>query len=245
MPKNPFKHLTKPGLGSLTRLPAPLAVGAAGVCAMASLGTGVAFAFDGGTASAARAVTGAKTEAAQQQSQGGQLHRAAEEQKAVANKNSERKEVKRKADQERADRKAQRTAADWTTPVDRPYTLSATFGNDGDRWAQGHSGQDFAVPTGTEVDAVHEGTVVTAGWGGSYGNRVVIEHGSGEYTQYAHLSKINVQVGQSVDTDQKIGLSGSTGNSSGPHLHFEVRSTPEYGSAVDPVAAMTKHGVKF
>ena len=177
----------------------PLAIGTAGICASAALGTGVALAADSDH-------TPDKAPHTQTQ---------------------------------------QHKATSWTTPVDKPYELSATFGNSGDRWSQKHSGQDFAVPEGTEVTAAHKGTVVTAGWGGAYGNNIVIKHPNGQYTQYAHLSKLDVKPGQSVSTDEKIGDSGSTGNSSGPHLHFEVRTTPEYGSGIDPVKAMSKHGVKF
>ncbi len=115
-------------------------------------------------------------------------------------------------------------------------------------WAAKHSGQDFAVPSGTKVVAAHGGTVVKAGGNGAgdgpaYGNAVVIRHGNGTYSQYAHLSRIEVKVGQVVTTGRRIALSGNTGNSSGPHLHFEIRTTPDYGSAVDPVAFLRSKGV--
>ncbi len=70
-----------------------------------------------------------------------------------------------------------------------------------------------------------------------------IKHGNGTYSQYAHLSRISVKVGQVVATGQRIALSGNTGNSSGPHLHFEIRTTANYGSAVDPVAFLRAKGV--
>jgi murein DD-endopeptidase MepM/ murein hydrolase activator NlpD len=135
---------------------------------------------------------------------------------------------------------AEKDAASWVSPIAGDYTLSATYGNAGDRWASSHSGQDFAVPVGTDVRAVHSGTVVKAGGNGAgdgpaYGNAVVIEHADGTYTQYAHLSEIDVTIGQKVKTGDTIALSGNTGNSSGPHLHFEVRTTPDYGSAIDPM----------
>ncbi|MEU7054927.1 M23 family metallopeptidase [Streptomyces sp. NPDC046197] len=139
------------------------------------------------------------------------------------------------------------SASSWIDPVKR-YTLSAGFDQAGSHWVHKHSGQDFAVPTGTEVLAAHGGTVVKAGPNGAgdgpaYGNAVVIKHGDGTYSQYAHLSRIDVQVGQIVATGQHIALSGSTGNSTGPHLHFEIRTTPNYGSAVDPVTFLRSHGV--
>ncbi|GAA3373919.1 hypothetical protein GCM10020367_35760 [Streptomyces sannanensis] len=135
----------------------------------------------------------------------------------------------------------------WTKPVDH-YALSASFAQSGGMWSHKHSGQDFAVPTGTPVKAAHSGVVVKAGPNGggdgpAYGNAIVIKHGNGTYTQYAHLSKIKVHVGQTVEAGQQIGLSGNTGNSSGPHLHFEVRTTPNYGSAVNPVSFLRAHGV--
>ncbi|MER5748963.1 M23 family metallopeptidase [Streptomyces sp. NPDC002088] len=139
-------------------------------------------------------------------------------------------------------------APSWVDPVAK-YTLSATFNQAGGMWAHKHSGQDFAVPIGTNVVAAHGGTVVKAGGNGAgdgpaYGNAIVIKHGNGTYSQYAHLSRIDVKVGQIVKTGQHIARSGNTGNSSGPHLHFEIRTTPNYGSAVNPVSFLRAHGVK-
>ncbi|WP_031165105.1 M23 family metallopeptidase [Streptomyces durhamensis] len=141
------------------------------------------------------------------------------------------------------------SAATWVDPV-RSYTLSASFMQAGSHWVAKHSGQDFAVPTGTEVIAAHGGTVVKAGPNGAgdgpaYGNAVVIKHANGTFSQYAHLSRIDVRAGQIVRTGQHIALSGSTGNSTGPHLHFEIRTTPNYGSAVDPVAFLRAKGVSL
>ncbi|MEU9455329.1 M23 family metallopeptidase [Streptomyces sp. NPDC048277] len=140
-------------------------------------------------------------------------------------------------------------AAAWVDPV-KKYALSASFAQSGGLWSAKHSGQDFAVPTGTRVVAAHGGTVVKAGGNGAgdgpaYGNAVVIKHAAGQYSQYAHLSRVGVRVGQVVKTGQHIGLSGSTGNSTGPHLHFEIRTTPHYGSAVDPVAFLRAKGLKI
>ncbi|MDH6544547.1 M23 family metallopeptidase [Streptomyces sp. SPB4] len=135
----------------------------------------------------------------------------------------------------------------WDKPV-KSYTLSATFGKGGTMWSHKHSGQDFAVPVGTPVKAAAAGTVVKAGPNGggdgpAYGNAVVIKHANNTYSQYAHLSKIQVRIGQKVSVHQQIALSGNTGNSSGPHLHFEIRTTPNYGSAVNPVAFLRTVGV--
>jgi len=138
-------------------------------------------------------------------------------------------------------------SASWVQPV-KNYKLSARFNQAGGMWKSTHSGQDFAVPSGTKVVAAHGGTVVKAGGNGAgdgpaYGNAVVIKHANGMYSQYAHLSRIDVRVGQVVATGQRIALSGNTGNSSGPHLHFEIRKTANYGSAVNPAAFLRSKGV--
>lgn len=143
--------------------------------------------------------------------------------------------------------KAAVSAVSWVKPV-KKYTKSASFHQSGAMWQSTHSGQDFAVPSGTDVVAAHGGTVVKAGGNGAgdgpaYGNAIVIKHGNGTYSQYAHLSRIDVRIGQVVKTGQHIARSGNTGNSSGPHLHFEIRTTPNYGSAVDPVAFLRAKGL--
>jgi murein DD-endopeptidase MepM/ murein hydrolase activator NlpD len=102
----------------------------------------------------------------------------------------------------------------------------------GMRWGSLHSGIDLGAGYGTDVVSVAGGTVITAGWGGGYGNEVEVSHGGGLVTKYAHLSKIYVDVGESVDRGETIGLVGSTGNSTGPHLHFE---TLVGGDPRDPV----------
>ncbi|WAU83811.1 LysM peptidoglycan-binding domain-containing M23 family metallopeptidase [Streptomyces sp. Qhu-G9] len=122
--------------------------------------------------------------------------------------------------------------------VGTPYKMS------GSMWSSGyHTGVDFVVPTGTSLKAVGAGTVVSAGWGGAYGNQVVLRLDDGRYAQYAHLSSLSVSAGQAVTGGQQVGLSGATGNVTGPHLHFEIRTTPDYGSDVDPLAYLRAKGV--
>ncbi|GGW09829.1 M23 family metallopeptidase [Streptomyces narbonensis] len=131
----------------------------------------------------------------------------------------------------------------WTVPVSS-YVFTGYYGQPG-AWSRGyHTGQDFAVPTGTTVRSVGPGRVVTAQYSRSYGYEVVIRHPDGRYTQYAHLSRIDVSPGQSVSTGRRIARSGRTGRVTGPHLHFEVRTTPYFGSDVDPLAYLRGHGVR-
>ncbi|WP_282205712.1 M23 family metallopeptidase [Kitasatospora fiedleri] len=125
-----------------------------------------------------------------------------------------------------------------------PGSVTTGYKVAGSSWSSGyHTGIDFPVSTGTSLKAIANGTVVSAGNGGAYGNQVVIKLADGKYAQYAHLSSISVSAGQSVTAGQQIGLSGATGNVTGPHLHFEIRTTPDYGSDIDPVAYLAAHGV--
>ncbi len=112
-------------------------------------------------------------------------------------------------------------------PVNGPVTSGFGW-----RWGRMHEGIDIAVSTGTPVRAAASGTVIHSGWLGGYGNLVVVDHGNGLATAYAHNSSLLVGVGQSVSQGDTLSLAGSTGNSSGPHVHFEVRVN---GVAVDPL----------
>ncbi|MFJ8054481.1 M23 family metallopeptidase [Streptomyces luteogriseus] len=145
---------------------------------------------------------------------------------------------------ERAAREAERKRLNtFVSPISGSYVSTGYQASSG-LWSSGsHTGVDFHAASGTSVHAVGAGTVVEAGWGGSYGNQIVIKMNDGTYTQYGHLSSIGVSVGQQVTPGQQIGLSGATGNVTGPHLHFEARTSPEYGSDIDPVAYLRSHGV--
>jgi murein DD-endopeptidase MepM/ murein hydrolase activator NlpD len=94
-----------------------------------------------------------------------------------------------------------------------------------------HAGFDLAATSGTQVAAAARGTVVHAGPAGTYGNLVTLRHENGFETRYAHLSAVDVKVGDVVEAGQEVGKVGSTGHSTGPHLHFEVRHE---GQAIDP-----------
>jgi murein DD-endopeptidase MepM/ murein hydrolase activator NlpD len=136
-----------------------------------------------------------------------------------------------------------KAATGYVAPVDNA-TPGTPYHQAGGMWSSGyHTGTDFVVPTGTPVHAIAAGTVVTADYSNAYGNEVVIKHADGKYSQYAHNSQLKVQVGQTVTAGQEISLSGATGNVTGPHVHFEIRTTPDYGSDVDPLAYLREHGV--
>ncbi|MDT0398598.1 MULTISPECIES: LysM peptidoglycan-binding domain-containing M23 family metallopeptidase [Streptomyces] len=137
-------------------------------------------------------------------------------------------------------------ASAYSSPVPGAGGLGTAYKVAGSMWSSGyHTGVDFSVPTGTSLKAVGAGTVVSAGWGGAYGNQVVVKLNDGYYAQYAHLSSLSVSAGQSVTAGQQVGLSGATGNVTGPHLHFEIRTTPNYGSDVDPVSYLRSKGVSI
>ncbi len=114
------------------------------------------------------------------------------------------------------------------------YKLSSAFGYRRDpingRGAM-HSGLDFKAAYGTPILAAADGTITKAGWMGGYGKTIEITHGNGLMTRYAHLSRLNVNVGQKVERGIQIGRMGSTGRSTGTHLHFEVR---HHGRAINP-----------
>ncbi|WP_269453061.1 M23 family metallopeptidase [Yinghuangia sp. ASG 101] len=147
------------------------------------------------------------------------------------------------ADREAAQKAAASAVSEagYVRPV--PGTPHGSYGRSGSHWSHGHTGEDFTAASGTPVRAVAAGTVVKTGWGGAYGNEVVIKHADGKYTQYGHLSKFSTKAGAKVRAGQQIALSGSTGNSTGPHLHFEVRTGPNYGSDVNPIAYLRAKGV--
>ncbi|MEU7027661.1 M23 family metallopeptidase [Streptomyces sp. SBR177] len=164
-------------------------------------------------------------------------------------------EAKRKAEarakeireaKERAAREAERKRlASFQLPVAGSY-VSTGYKTGGSLWSSGsHSGVDFHAAYGTKVVSVGSGTVVEAGWGGAYGNNIVIRMNDGTYTQYGHLSAITVSVGEKVTPGEQIGISGSSGNSTGPHLHFEARTTAEYGSDINPISYLRARGVNI
>ncbi len=122
----------------------------------------------------------------------------------------------------------------YRTPVLGEIELSSGFGVRSDPFLGRpamHTGLDFRASTGDPVRATANGRVVSAGWAGGYGRMVEIDHGNGLSTRYGHMSRINVKVGEQINIGQVVGEVGSTGRSTGPHLHYETRID---GEAVDP-----------
>ena len=127
----------------------------------------------------------------------------------------------------------------WVLPL-RPSITTATFGQVG-LWASSHTGLDFNGETGDPIYSIARGTVTSAGYDGSYGNKTVVTLEDGTEIWYAHQTTIGVSVGDTVAADEVIGTVGTTGNVTGSHLHVEVR--PGGGDPVDPYAAFVVHGV--
>ena len=133
---------------------------------------------------------------------------------------------------------SRRPAPGWVRPT-RGYDVTSGFGY---RWGTMHEGVDLAAPSGTPIVTVRSGVIELAEWYGGYGYAVIVDHGAGIKTLYGHNSQLLVSEGQRVRTGQRISLMGSTGDSTGPHLHFEVRVN---GEPVDPVPWMRERGVRL
>lgn len=110
-----------------------------------------------------------------------------------------------------------------SNPIKTSVIISSRFGEVSSSRSSTHTGLDLAVSLGTSIYSIASGTVTSASYQGSYGNLIIIDHGNGVQSYYAHCNSINVSVGDSVTADTVIGTVGSTGNSTGPHLHLEIR----------------------
>jgi murein DD-endopeptidase MepM/ murein hydrolase activator NlpD len=135
------------------------------------------------------------------------------------------------------DEQAKAAAHSWVPFLGGGYQLTSGFGM---RWGSMHPGQDFAVPVGTQVKSMSSGTVVFAGWQGGYGYKVEIQYWDGTVSWFCHNSKLLVKQGENVVPGEVVSLSGSTGHSTGPHVHVEIH--PNDGSAVSPLPWLKKTG---
>ena len=163
-----------------------------------------------------------------------QLEQAAEQQ--AAERNAELKSLGRAAEA----RAGEIAKNQWQLPT-TGYHLTARFGMAGGLWSSNHTGLDFATGSGTPIVAVANGTITKTGSAGAYGNQTVETLEDGTEIWYCHQTTIDVQPGQVVTAGEQIGTVGSTGNTTGPHLHLEVR--PGGGDPVDPASALAVHGV--
>jgi murein DD-endopeptidase MepM/ murein hydrolase activator NlpD len=129
----------------------------------------------------------------------------------------------------------------WLLPLPKgTFTVSSCFAP---RWGTFHYGVDMAAPGGTPFHAAGDGVVIEAGPAGGYGNVIMIEHPDGTITVYGHEEKIFVEKGEKVKAGQLIGAVGNLGQSTGYHLHFEVRTGGEQGDKQDPMDWLTEHGI--
>jgi murein DD-endopeptidase MepM/ murein hydrolase activator NlpD len=156
-------------------------------------------------------------------------------------KKAEEAERQAEAARERAEEEARRSGKRYVAPIKR-YKYTSGFGS---RWGQLHAGADLAAPIGTPLYAISSGTVIKAAHTGSCGNNVWIEQWDGSVSRYCHMDYMSVRVGQRVAPGEKIGGTGNTGRSYGPHLHFEIRPGGEDGNPVDPIGWMRSKGVSL
>jgi murein DD-endopeptidase MepM/ murein hydrolase activator NlpD len=218
-----------PRQSSLEALSATIGAGAvSGDGGQDTLGSDLA--RDGRPATISRSAGRVVLDRAQQR----RLERAAERQAAARNKALT--DLASRAQ----DRSQEIEANLWVLPVQN-YDITATFGSGGGMWSSSHTGLDFAAAYGSSVSSVARGEVTEAGYAGAWGNRVIVTHADGTETWYCHLDDYVVSSGEEVDPGTVIGQIGMSGNTTGPHLHFEVR--PDSGSPVDPFDALSAHGV--
>ena len=160
---------------------------------------------------------------------------------AAAKRAAEAKKLAAARAAQAAEAKAKLEAADEVEMMVSGYHITATFNQAGGRWAHNHTGLDFAAPIGNRIGAVEAGEVISAEFAGAYGRRVEVRHDDGTVTWYCHMSEFTVSVGDRVGAGDQVGSVGMTGNTTGPHLHFEVH--PGGGDAIDPYPWLREHGL--
>lgn len=254
------KAVKEPSAGRLLRIPAiPTLVGALALAAAAGgalgvgqggmggnepflLAAGGANDFLTGTDAASFLPSESRSRAISRDSQRQALRESADEQlKAAAEQQSQQRSAALASLAASAQKRADQIAENlWVLPT-IGYHLTARFGEYSGLWSSYHTGLDFAAPSGTPIFAVADGVITDAGYDGAYGYKTVETLSDGTEIWYCHQSDIGVSVGQKVLQSQQIGRIGSTGNTTGPHLHIEVR--PGGGDPVDPFPAFVYHGV--
>jgi murein DD-endopeptidase MepM/ murein hydrolase activator NlpD len=221
------------GAGAVTVSETPAASGTMALSSHGQVLSGTdAVGFAGGPRE--RAISRDSERQALQDAADAQLEQAAEEQ--AAERNAELRSLGRAAEA----RAGEIAKNQWVLPVSG-YRLTARFGMAGGLWSSNHTGLDMAAPSGTPIVAVANGVIKEAGYEGSYGNKTVQTLTDGTEIWYCHQTDIGVSPGDTVTAGQQIGTVGSTGNSTGPHLHLEVR--PGGGDPVDPYQALVFHGL--
>ncbi|MFJ7157597.1 M23 family metallopeptidase [Streptomyces sp. NPDC101118] len=194
--------------------------------------------------SQADAAVAQEKEAAQRAAEQAAAAKAKAEREAADKKAAEARKAAEAAAKAAAEAKAEaerlaKLAGQYALPTSS-YTLTSHYGDSGSMWSSGHhTGLDFAAPTGTPVKAVHGGKIISAGWSGAYGYRIVLQLEDGTEVWYCHLSSMSVTSG-TVTTGETIGRVGATGNVTGAHLHLEVRTG---GATVDPLAWLRDKGL--
>ena len=213
------------------------------VCSV-GIGSAVVVGVLGSPTAASNASDGAGAALVDTSSRSERGARAADRQRSVrtSGRDAPRKDEARRSAQQRTNRGSTRRSSGWELPV-RSYELTGRFGQSGSRWSSFHHGLDFATETGTPIHAIAPGRIITAGWGGAYGNYIMIEHPNGAVSLYGHMSEFERTSGW-VHAGTVIGYVGATGNVTGPHVHLEIR--PDGGGlddAVDPESYLREHGL--
>ena len=158
---------------------------------------------------------------------------------AIAEKKRELEEQQREEAERRAEEERRQAAQRWVFPISGGHFTSGY----GPRWGRLHAGIDIAAPIGTPIYSVSSGTVVRVSSAGGCGRQVYVEHWNGVVTRYCHLDYFSVSEGQSVTPGQKLGGSGNTGRSTGPHLHFEVLPDGLDTAPINPYGWMQANGI--
>ncbi|MDO5504439.1 MAG: M23 family metallopeptidase [Actinomycetia bacterium] len=158
---------------------------------------------------------------------------------AIAEKREAVAEEKRLEEERRAEEERRKAAQTWVYPIAHGTFTSAY----GPRWGRLHAGIDIAAPIGTPIYSVSSGTVVRISSAGGCGRQVYVEHWEGTVTRYCHMDYFSVSVGDRVSPGQKLGGSGNTGRSTGPHLHFEVMPGGLDTPQINPSGWMRDRGI--